>query len=303
MAKVGIIGFGAIGASMGAYLLSKGQAIKVLVDEDRKARYMKDGVIVNGQVYKDYDVISALDASAQLDILLVAVKYNHLGEVVPLIQQHIHPKTVIISLMNGIDSEQRLAESFSTHQIVHAFVVGIDALRIGNEVTYTHLGKVIMGPGFPEAQDNEESIKRFCDPLDFPYEWTDNIINEQWWKFLVNVGVNQTSAVLQANYGVFKHNQEARQLMIDTMQEVIDVSKAEGVHLTYQAIERFLEVLESLGSEMKTSMLQDIEAKRQTEVDMLAGKVIELGKKHGIKTPINEVLYQMIKAKEYMNQL
>jgi 2-dehydropantoate 2-reductase len=86
--------------------------------------------------------------------------------------------------------------------------------------------------------------------------------------------------------------------MHQTMQEVIDVAAATGVVLGDQAIGTFMTILDTLGKENKTSMLQDVDAKRITEVDMLAGKMIALGKAYDIPVPMNEVLFKMIKAIE-----
>lgn len=94
--------------------------------------------------------------------------------------------------------------------------------------------------------------------------------------------MNQTSAVLRANYGAFQHIDTVREIMENLMKEVIDISKYENVNLDYESDlkKRWYEVLYRLNPEGKTSMLQDIEAKRPTEVDIFAGKVISLAKKH-----------------------
>jgi 2-dehydropantoate 2-reductase len=82
------------------------------------------------------------------------------------------------------------------------------------------------------------------------------------------------------------------------MKEVITIAQAEEIHLVEEDIEEWNSFLATLSPQGKTSMLQDVEAKRKTEVEMFAGKVIELGKKHGIPTPINQTLYRFIKVIE-----
>jgi 2-dehydropantoate 2-reductase len=95
-------------------------------------------------------------------------------------------------------------------------------------------------------------------------------------------------------------NPFAREVMDKTMLEVIAVANAEGVNLSENDLEKWYKVLDSLGGEGKTSMCQDIAAGRKSEVEMLSGKMIELGQKHNVDVTINRVLYNLIRAKENM---
>ncbi len=90
--------------------------------------------------------------------------------------------------------------------------------------------------------------------------------------------------------------------MNDAMEEVIRLSQVMNINLGQSDLDRWYQVLDKLGSDKKkTSMLQDVEAGRKTEVEMFAGTVCALGKKHGVETPANIMLYNMIKAYETMN--
>jgi 2-dehydropantoate 2-reductase len=124
------------------------------------------------------------------------------------------------------------------------------------------------------------------------------MLQTMWWKFMVNVGVNQASAVMRAPYGVFQTSPDAQALMVTLMREVVVLSQHAGIGLTETAVEEWFEVLQTLSPDGKTSMLQDIEAGRQTEVDIFAGKVVELGEKYGVPTPINETMLHIIRVLE-----
>ena len=92
--------------------------------------------------------------------------------------------------------------------------------------------------------------------------------------------------------------QEARELMESAMREVMAIAGAAKVHLYEADLENWYSVLSGLSPQGKTSMLQDVEAKRKTEVEMFAGKVIELGKTYNIPTPINETIFRLISVIE-----
>ena len=115
---------------------------------------------------------------------------------------------------------------------------------------------------------------------------------------MINVGMNAPSAALSAPYGIFQTSKHAQAIMEAAMYEVIALAQAAGINLTDQDIEDWYTVLKTLRSDGKTSMLQDVEAGRQTEVDIFAGKMIELGHHYNIPTPVNEMLFHALKVIE-----
>jgi 2-dehydropantoate 2-reductase len=128
------------------------------------------------------------------------------------------------------------------------------------------------------------------------------MIRMLWWKFMVNVGMNQASAVMRAPYGVIQSSPHARELMEALMREVVVLAKAGGINLVEKDIDDWYGFLKTLSPRGKTSMLQDIEAGRKTEIEIFAGKVVELGKTHGIPTPVNETLLRIISVLEIINE-
>jgi 2-dehydropantoate 2-reductase len=112
------------------------------------------------------------------------------------------------------------------------------------------------------------------------------------------VGMNPASAVLRAPYGTFQSSADARALMVALMREVLGLAGAAGVDLVEKDIDDWYAVLDTLSPQGKTSMLQDVEAGRKTEVEMLAGKVVDLGQKYGIATPVNQTMLRIIRVME-----
>jgi 2-dehydropantoate 2-reductase len=119
-----------------------------------------------------------------------------------------------------------------------------------------------------------------------------------WWKWMINVGVNQASVALGAPYGVFQESEDARALMDSAMREAIALARAAGVDLGEQDIADWHAILATLSPEGKTSMLQDVDAGRKTEVEIFGGKAVELGQQHGIPTPVNQALLHIIRVLE-----
>lgn len=111
---------------------------------------------------------------------------------------------------------------------------------------------------------------------------------------MLNVAANQTTAILRMNFGEMLENDKCMDFAINIMKEVQTIAKAEGVKNTETMIDETIKHLHTMIPEGKTSMLQDVEAGRKTEVAMFAGTIIKMGKELGIPTPYNKVIKDMI---------
>lgn len=298
MKKVMFVGMGAIGASFATQMKDNGVNPLVLCGAKRKARYSKDGFIVNNKRY-DFEYVTPEEKHISMDLIIIVVKYHNLEEVVSQIENFIGENTVIMSLMNGIDSELIIGNKYGMERLVHAFVVSLDGVRTNNSIEYSSPGQIIFGNQNGTDDYKTDLIKEVLNTTNISYQISPEILKKLWWKFMVNVGANQISSILNATYGTLKHSEEAQSLMRMAMLEVVELSKVMDVNLDIASIEQFYEMMKNLGDDGKTSMLQDVHAKRKTEVEMLAGQVIAYGEIYNIPTPVNHLLFKMIKVIEY----
>ena len=296
---ISVIGAGGLGSAYAGILYDMdSRCVSFVAGGERYDRLRREGVIVNGKHY----FIPALlpeDLSEPSDLVIVAVKYHHLDDAIRDMKHRVGADTIIISVMNGIESEERIGAAYGMEKVLYAVSVGLDALREGNRVTYTTQGKIFFGEAhntFPTERVTR--VQALFDKAGLKYATPPNMIRMLWWKFMINVGINQASAILRAPFSVFQSSQEARDLMNSSMREVIMLSEKERVNLSEEDIEKFNKVLMGVSPQGKTSMLQDIEAGRKTEVEMFAGKVIALGKQLNVPTPINQKLFDAIKKME-----
>ena len=296
---IALIGAGAMGACYASKFYEiDPNCISLVTTGDRYDRLKEKGLVVNGKHYF-FNVIRPEEKSPPSDFIIVAVKHHHLEEAMRDISNRIGENSLILSIMNGIESEDQIAAVYGADKLLYAVAVGIDAVRHANSITFSQQGKLIFGEAKNlHLTDRVLSVQSLFNQAGIVYETPEDMIRTLWWKFMINMGINQASAVLGAPYSVFQNSQEARELMESAMREVITIAQAEGIHLFEEDIGNWKSFLATVSPQGKTSMLQDVEAKRKTEVEMFAGKVIELGKKHGIPTPINQTLYRLIKVIE-----
>ncbi|MDF1513035.1 MAG: 2-dehydropantoate 2-reductase [Anaerolineae bacterium] len=297
--RVAIMGAGALGAAYGSRLFELSPELPVFIAKGERAiRLKRQGVVVNGSRYAITVAEPALN-SQPADLIIVALKHQHLHDALPDLASFIGDNTTLLSVMNGLDSEHILGARYGMEKVLYAIAVGIDALRVANTISYTTIGKIIFG----EKQNlsltpRVLAIQHILEQAGIGTAVPEDMMRMLWWKFMVNVGMNQASAVTGAPYGVFQQLIAAQQLMESLMQEVIVLAAHAGVNLVENDITEWYTFLNTLSPQGKTSMLQDIEAHRPTEVDIFGGKVIALGQQYGVATPINQAVVQIIQILE-----
>jgi 2-dehydropantoate 2-reductase len=294
-----VCGAGAVGSVLVARLHDLDPAcVSVLAGGERRERLLREGLTVNGWRL-GVRCVAPGEPGPPADLLLVAVKHHHLDAAVEDVRPVVGEGTIVLSLLNGVTSEGILGRALGTEKVLPAFVVGNDVVREGTRTRYTRLGQLVFGaPSNDPADPRVVAVKDLLDRAGIPNVVPADVLREQWWKFALNVGVNQVSAVLRAPYGAFGAVPEIRELTRLAALEAVAVASKEGVPLGPADVERIFPILATLAPGGKTSMLQDVEAGRKTEVEIFAGTVVELGRRHGVPTPVNDLLGRMIRALE-----
>lgn len=299
MKNVLLVGLGAIGSLVASKFIDTGVDIDVLLDEDRLKRYSKTPLVINGKEYR-FSYVTNNTYTKKYDLVMIATKYDALPDAINQLEGIIHKDCTIMSLLNGIDSEEIIGAKFGIERCIYAFITKTDATRVDRNITFQADGKIYFGEKDGTSSQRTKAIAALFDKVKMDYSLTDDIITKQWKKFMTNIGMNQVSAVLGATYGDFLKSEEIISLTSDAMNEAVCVAQAMGIGLNEDDRKRALLFLSDLSPGGKTSMLQDVLAKRKTEVDMLAKALIQLGSQYNVPTPVNKILYQQIKAIESM---
>lgn len=297
---VAIIGLGAMGILYGNHFAKKMPqgALRIVADQQRVERYTRESIICNGEKC-EFNYVTPEEKTSPADLIIFTVKNSGLDGAIRAVKNQVGENTLILSALNGITSEAIISEAYGSDKVLYSVALGMDAVKEGNSLTYANMGFLCFGNQQPGSISSK--VKRVADfftRMEFPYQIATDMPKRLWGKLMLNVGVNQAVAVYGSNYGVIQKEGQARATMIAAMREVIALAKKEGIDLNEADLEYSLGVLDKLSQEGKPSLRQDIEAKRYTEVELFAGTVIELGRKYGIATPVNQSLYDRIKAME-----
>lgn len=297
MKSIYFLGLGALGAKYAASFYEYNpEIVSVIVDEERKNRYEKSQIFVNDKAY-DFNYVTKIEENNYPDYIFLVVKSSHLQQAIEDMKPFVSENTMIVSLMNGISSERVLADHFGWDRVVNA-VAYMDAVKVDNRVTFSSIGKIIFGKMDSINHDKLVDLHELMNVAEIPNQLSDDIQKAQWAKYLVNVVGNQLTFLLEFPYGQFSTNQHLEILMDMISNEVLAVGNAHGVAIGQEEVDRMKSTMKIVDEFGKTSMLQDREAKRYSEVDEFAGEIISLGKQYNIPTPYNEFIYNMVKSIE-----
>lgn len=292
--KVLICGIGAVGSIYANKIQNyDAENLRVLVNKQRYERYIKNPTIFNGKEL-NFNYVLPDDNNFKADLIIIATKYDGLFDVIENIKNFVQDDTVIMSLLNGVTSEKIIAQTYGRERLLYSYFIGHSAVRTGRNIVHDDVNTIVYGSENSADFDNVQRVKEYFERVGINYKIPEDIIHSLWLKFMLNVAANQTTAILRFTFGEFLENDKCMEFAINLMKEVQLIAKAEGVKNTDVMIDETISHLHTMIPEGKTSMLQDVEAGRKTEVEMFAGTVIKLGLEHGIATPYNKIVKEMI---------
>ena len=301
---VGIIGAGSVGSALMYEMYKRDpENVYLLATGARAERLISKGISVNNEVFTP-KVYSDPSQGISIDLLILAAKTYSMDSVIEDIRPLINKDTILLPIENGITTSTRLEKEFPENRVFYGVVLRTDAHRMSRRVYYTTLGE--MQIGYAENRDPKpeviEAYERLKE-LGVNVKVYEDMRRAKWRKWMLNTGASQTAVEVQAECGFFGQVEEVRSLMKMLMDEILEIAWAEGVDLNEEDRDEIIEILVNFPPDKKMSMLQDYEAGRPIEIDEYAGEVVRLGKKHGIPTPANEILYLAITARQKIAEL
>ena len=294
---VAILGAGAIGSYF-IYGFSAAPDIDfcLIAKGERKERLEKEGLCINDKIYKPK--VKTPEEAKGVDLLLVSIKYNGLRDALEDIRTVVAPHTTVLSLLNGIDSEEMIGTVIDPARIAYS-LMRINSERKGNSVTFNAEKTPGLFVGEKDSREESErllAIRELLAKTPLRYHFCEDIISEQWLKFTLNIAYNLPQAVLGTGYASYFDSEHVGFIRDRLEAEARKVAAAYGI--SYGPLEntrpRWLE-------RARFSTLQDLEAKRHTEIDMFCKVLMEKAAAKGLEVPFAEYTYHAIKALEEKN--
>jgi len=312
--RILVYGGGAVGLGIASCLLKSGCRVDIIARENTVRSLREHGLLRTG-IFGDYfadpksfgSFVSLNDVPMQAyDYILACTKSFDSPEAAKDLAKHeflLGSKTKIVLFQNGWGNAEVFTSFFSRDKIYNARVItGFNRPRKNEVVITVHADAIHIGSLFGPPAADLLCIENLCESIakgDIPCETIDEIEKDLWAKMLYNCALNSLGAILDVPYGVLAENKFSRDIMNGIIEEVFSVMTAAGYKTHWLCAKDFLGVfynkLVPSTAEHKSSTLQDITAKKQTEIDALNGAVIKIADRYKINAPYNLVIYNIIK--------
>lgn len=275
-----IVGLGGVGA----VYASKIPNVNILVDDKRLEYYRSNPTIINDKKYNFNYMISS--NAYPMDLIIISVKFYNLSQVLDDLEGFVDKNTKIISLLNGISSEEIIRDKYADATVIPSYLICNSIMRKDRNIIHDDVNKIVM------AKDSE--LQEFFEANKINYEIANDIKSSMWQKFMLNIIANQLSAVTRKTFGEMNDLPYIEDLLWKILEEVIKIAKYEGVNNPEILAKNAINTFKTMAPYGKTSMLQDIENGKPTEIDAFAGTIIQLGQKYNVPTPYNNLFNYLV---------
>jgi 2-dehydropantoate 2-reductase len=309
--RVLVAGAGALGAVFGGLLVRAGRPGVVLLGRPDDVDAMRrSGLRIDG-LFGDYtapavDAVTDLrDRRETFDAVLLTVKSYDTEAMVRAVAPRLAPDGVLVCLQNGLGNLECASAIVGPARVLGARVIfGAERVRPGHVRVTVNAAPVLVGSPDPTdaARDARarEWAARFA-AAGIPSATTDNLVGELWTKVFYNAALNPLGALLGVPYGWLADDPDARAIMDRVIDEAFAVARAARVALAFADADayraRFYDALVPSTARHRSSMLQDLERGRPTEIDAINGYVARRGAELGVAVPTNAALAHMIRAR------
>lgn len=300
--SIAVFGAGAVGAFFGGLLVRGGQDVSFIARGAQLDVLRTGGIRIHSLLLGEVHVpqvracARAADVGA-VDLVLVCVKANQTAEALDDLAALVGPATSIVTLQNGIESDEVIAARFGRACVVPAVVyVGATVDRPG-EVTHVAAGTIVVGSRSGGQDARLAAVREALAASGQPVRISADIQYERWQKLIWNAGFNTVSAITGRTPRDLVAQPGSREIVTGIMREVVAVARASGVMLQESDIEPQLAWTDRAPA-IRTSMMVDRERHRAMEVEALIGVIVRHGREHAIATPVSETVYGLLKAME-----
>lgn len=294
---VSILGLGAEGSIAFRALAGKPCHVRILARGERAERLRRQGVTINDAHYSLHVAHPGEEPPPQL--LIVAVKGYQLAAALDDIAAEAGPETVVMSLMNGLTSEEILENRLGPERVIYC-MSRLNAKRAGQKVEFQPVGHIYIGEKDGTVSDRIQSIFDLLDGW-VPCKISREIVVDIWRKYMFNAACNTVQSILRGPHLWFQRLPEACAALECVMREIVRLAVAMGIPLSQADIRALDGYFLPYPPDGMCSMAQDLMEKRPTEIDMLIGEALELGRVHGVELPVCQFVYHMVKTLEQVN--
>jgi 2-dehydropantoate 2-reductase len=302
--RIAVIGTGGIGGPYGASLAKAGAEVTFVARGAHLAAMRENGLRIEedrGDTHiRPVQATDNLAGIGTVDVVLSCVKLWDLDAVAEHIRPIVAPQTAVIPLQNGVDAAERMVRILGNAAVMGgvAFVTGtiIAPGVIRQTGAYQ---RMTFGELDGRTSERGQRLRDLCEAAGFEGVLSPDIMVAVWEKFVMLVPLSGLNALTRLPLGKWRDDPDLLALYEAALRETVSVGLAEGVGLRSDSVDRTLAQMRSMPPHHTTSMGNDLLRGNRLELPWFAGKVVELGWRHGVETPANGFIYAALKP--YVN--
>ncbi len=311
--KILIYAAGAVGLGIGSCLIKAGADVSIVARKETVRWLKKEGLIRDG-IFGEYRAkpnsfrafSSLKELSSRYRYILVCCKSFDTRQCAKDLSEKkdiLEDNSAIVLFQNGWGNAEIFSDFFEKDLIYNARVITGFERKKPNHVSITvHADSIHIGSLFGGDLSKIEPLCKLISAGGIPCSVSSSIEKDLWAKMLYNCLLNPLSAILKVPYGRLAQDSNTKSIMNNIAREIFLVMKAAGYKTYWESAEQYLEVfyreLIPKTADHRSSMLQDIEKGKRTEIESLNGAVIRIAEKKGISVPYNTAVYSMVKFLE-----
>jgi 2-dehydropantoate 2-reductase len=297
--RFAVIGAGGVGGFFGAVLASAGEDVMFTARGPHLAAMKREGLhVISPRGEMRVPPARCVGSPAEIgpvDTVFFCVKSYDTERAASDLAPLLGPATVIISLQNGIDNEEKLGRSLPGRIIFGGVAYVYSTITRPGEVSVAGgPAKIVFGPfagAPPEHRRRAMEIRDICAHAGITAEVSDDIIAALWEKFIFITGAGGITALTRLTLGEILAVDQSRDLLADAMRETESVARARSVRIEEHYLDRVFGTLERFDNKTRSSLYYDLVHGKPLEIEALAGTVVRYGTALGIPTPVNRAVY------------
>ena len=302
--RIAVMGAGAVGAYFGAKLAAAGHEVGFVARGKHLEAMQRDGLIIKS-INGDHRIRSFFTADpaafGAADLILFCVKTYDTEVAARQLAPLMGKDTTILTLQNGVDGPQRLAELWGSHRTWAGVVFIAARVERPGVIEHTAAGKIVFGKLDGTVDQATRHLHETLSQANIPCEISAEIAKAMWQKLVWNAPFCALCCLLQAPVQAILDSESLTALAVRCMEEVREAAACEGIRLDPSIAAQTLRFSQGLGS-FKPSMLQDLENGKPLEYQALNGVVRDVLDRHRRQAPVNETLYTLLKFLDERNR-
>jgi len=300
--KIVIVGPGAMGCLLAAFLAKSEQEIWLLdKDKERAQRIKQSGISIEG-ISGNWQV--KINATAEpkeidkADLIIICVKSYDTKEAITHARVLVGDNTGVLTLQNGIGNIEIISEVVGADKVIGgATNLGATLLEAG-KVRHAGRGETVIGRSDGKIPVEMRSIREIFNKVGLEARISRDIKGLLWSKLIINVGINALTAITGLNNGRLIEFEGTRKILREAVTEAVRIAKRKRIKLIYDDPLAKVEAVCEATATNVSSMLQDVLRKKRTEIDFINGVIVRQGQELGISVPVNSILLDLVKTIE-----